>query len=146
MTDDVEGWHSVDQYPDARQVPGIVVYRWEAPLFFANAGIFRKQVRELVRDREPRWIVLQCEAITDVDVTAAAMLSQLDNELNAAGRPPRVRRAPRPATGSRRPLRPARDARPRPLLPDARHRHRRRQREAAATSNPMDGGETLERL
>ncbi len=85
MTDDIEGWHSLDQYPDARQIPGIVVYRWEAPLFFANAGIFRKQVRELVRDRQPRWVVLQCEAITDVDVTAAAMLKQLDDELNAAG-------------------------------------------------------------
>ena len=85
MTDDVEGWHSVDQYPSARQIPGIVVYRWEAPLFFANAGIFRKQVRDLVRDRQPQFIVLQCEAITDVDVTAAAMLRQLDTELNAAG-------------------------------------------------------------
>ncbi len=85
MSDDVEGWHSVDQYPSARQVPGIVVYRWEAPLFFANAGIFRSQVRDLVRDRQPRFIVLQCEAITDVDVTAAAMLRQLDTELNAAG-------------------------------------------------------------
>ena len=85
MTDDIEGWHSLDQYPEARQIPGIVVYRWEAPLFFANAGIFRKQVRELVRDRQPRWVVLQCEAITDVDVTAAAMLKQLDDELNAAG-------------------------------------------------------------
>ena len=85
MTDDIEGWHSLDQYPDARQIPGVVVYRWEAPLFFANAGIFRKQVRELVRDRQPRWVVLQCEAITDVDVTAAAMLKQLDDELNAVG-------------------------------------------------------------
>jgi len=61
------------------------VYRWEAPLFFANAGAFRLQIRKLVRDREPRWVVLQCEAITDVDVTAAEMLEQLDNELNAAG-------------------------------------------------------------
>jgi len=85
MTDDVEGWHSLDQYPAARQIPGIVVYRWEAPLFFANAGIFRKQVRALARDRQPRFVVLQCEAITDVDVTAAAMLRQLDSELNAAG-------------------------------------------------------------
>ena len=68
-----------------REVPGIVVYRWEAPLFFANAGIFRRQVRELVRERQPGWVVLQCEAITDVDVTAAEMLEQLDNELNAAG-------------------------------------------------------------
>lgn len=85
IADDVEGWHSLDQYPAARQIPGIVVYRWEAPLFFANAGIFRKQVRDLARDRRPDFIVLQCEAITDVDVTAAQMLRQLDTELNAAG-------------------------------------------------------------
>jgi high affinity sulfate transporter 1 len=83
--DDVEGWHDVSTQPDAKQIPGIVVYRWEAPLFFANAGSFRQQIRKLVRAHRPRWVVLQCEAITDVDVTAAEMLEQLDNELNAAG-------------------------------------------------------------
>jgi MFS superfamily sulfate permease-like transporter len=62
-----------------------VVFRWEAPLFFANAGIFAQQVRELVQERRPRWVVLQCEAITDIDVTAAGMLERLDNELNAKG-------------------------------------------------------------
>ena len=62
-----------------------MVFRWEAPLFFANAGIFRQQVRQLVRERQPRWVVLQCEAITDIDVTAADMLEQLDEELNAQG-------------------------------------------------------------
>ena len=61
------------------------MYRWEAPLFFANAGAFRTEVRELVRDRRPGWVVLQCEAITDIDVSAAAMLEQLDRELNAKG-------------------------------------------------------------
>ncbi len=79
------GWHSLRSNPDARELPGIVVFRWEAPLFFANAGIFRQQIRELVREKEPDWVVLQCEAITDVDVTAAEMLEQLDNELNASG-------------------------------------------------------------
>jgi len=83
--DDVEGWHDVSDQPDAKQIPGIVVYRWEAPLFFANAGSFRQQIRKLVREHRPRWVVLQCEAVTDVDVTAAEMLEQLDNELNAAG-------------------------------------------------------------
>jgi MFS superfamily sulfate permease-like transporter len=80
--DGVDGWHSIDQYPGAHEVPGVVVYRWEAPLFFANAGAFREQIRRLARDRGPGWIVLQCEAITDVDVTAAATLEQLDIELN----------------------------------------------------------------
>ncbi len=64
---------------------GVLVFRWEAPLFFANAGMFRQQIRHLVRERQPRWVVLQCEAVTDIDVTAAGVLEQLDNELDAAG-------------------------------------------------------------
>ena len=79
------GWHDIKAYPNSEELPGIVIYRWEAPLFFANAGIFRQSVRQLVREREPAWVILQCEAITDVDMTAAEMLEQLDNELNAAG-------------------------------------------------------------
>ncbi len=81
----LDGWHGVDAYPDARQIPGVVVFRWEAPLFFANAGEFRQQIRHLVREQRPDWVVLQCEAVTDVDVTAAEVLKQLDIELNAAG-------------------------------------------------------------
>jgi MFS superfamily sulfate permease-like transporter len=81
----LSGWHSIDAYPDAVQRDDIVVYRWEAPLFFANAGAFRHIIRHLVHERRPAWVVLQCEAITDVDVTAAAMLEQLDHELNDAG-------------------------------------------------------------
>ena len=81
----LDGWHSVRRFTEAEQLPGIVVYRWEAPLFFANSGIFRQQVRRLVRRRKPLWLVLQCEAITDVDVTAADMLERLDRELNEQG-------------------------------------------------------------
>ncbi len=79
------GWHSTRVYPEARELPGIVVFRWEAPLFFANSGQFRDQVRALVRERRPGWVVLQCEAVTDIDVTAADMLRDLDEELNAQG-------------------------------------------------------------
>jgi len=81
----LDGWHDLERYPEAEEVAGVVVFRWEAPLFFANAGIFRQQVRRLVRRRKPRWIVLQCEAITDIDVTAADVLEQLDRELNGQG-------------------------------------------------------------
>jgi high affinity sulfate transporter 1 len=81
----VDGWHSLDDHPGASELDGVVVYRWEAPLFFANAGAFRNQIRHLVHERRPRWVVLQCEAITDIDVTAAQMLQQLDTELNADG-------------------------------------------------------------
>ncbi|HNO45473.1 MAG TPA: SulP family inorganic anion transporter [Microthrixaceae bacterium] len=79
------GWHAVSVHPEGRQVGGIVVFRWEAPLFFANAGQFRDQVRALVRDSSPAYVVLQCEAVTDIDVTAAEVLKDLDEELNAKG-------------------------------------------------------------
>ena len=85
LVDDVGGWHNTSRYPSAREIPGVVVYRWEAPLFFANCAGFRTQIRELVRDRNPAWVVVQCEAITDIDVSAAKMLEQLDRELNDRG-------------------------------------------------------------
>jgi len=83
--DGLDGWHSITVYRDASEIPNIVVYRWEAPLFFANAGQFRQQIRKLVRERDPAWVVIQCEAITDIDVTAAEMLERLDLELNDKG-------------------------------------------------------------
>jgi MFS superfamily sulfate permease-like transporter len=81
-----DGWHSA-RGSDAGTPPppGVLIFRWEAPLFFANSGMFRQRLRHLVREHRPRWIVLQCEAITDVDVTAAEMLERLDLELNADG-------------------------------------------------------------
>jgi high affinity sulfate transporter 1 len=78
-------WHSIEAAPEAVEEEGIVVYRWEAPLFFANAGMFRQRIRRLVRHRRPGWVVLQCEAITDIDVTAADVLRDLDHELNGQG-------------------------------------------------------------
>ncbi len=53
QTADSEGWHSIDELPGAQELPGIVVYRWEAPLFFANAGTFRQQIRRLVQRSHP---------------------------------------------------------------------------------------------
>jgi high affinity sulfate transporter 1 len=81
----LDSWHGIDAYPDAAQVPGVVVFRWEAPLFFANAGMFRQEVRRLVNSSNANWIVVQCEAITGIDVTAADMLERLDTELNQRG-------------------------------------------------------------
>jgi high affinity sulfate transporter 1 len=78
-------WHGVDDRADAEELPGVLVFRWEAPLFFANAGIFRQQVQSLARAKQARWVVLQCEAVTDIDVTAAAMLEQTDVQLNEQG-------------------------------------------------------------
>jgi len=83
--DALGGWHNVARYPDARELPGIVVFRWEAPLFFANSSSFRNQIRRIVKTRDVRWVVVQSEAITDLDVSAAEMLEQFDQELNAQG-------------------------------------------------------------
>ena len=78
-------WHSVHSGMELTELPGILVYRWEAPLFFANSGIFRDAVRELVVEKNARWVVLQCEAVTDIDVTAAEMLEHADKQLNDRG-------------------------------------------------------------
>jgi high affinity sulfate transporter 1 len=82
----VPGYRDVDSYPDAEQLPGCVLFRFDAPLFFANARTFRDQVRRLAKSEPaPRWIVVAAEPITDVDTTAADMLEDLDKALNAKG-------------------------------------------------------------
>ena len=84
---DVPGWHDIRRYPDAEQVPGLLIIRWSAPLFFANANQFRDLIRELVKAAAPppSWVLVAAEPITDIDTTAGAMLADLDLELNAAG-------------------------------------------------------------
>jgi high affinity sulfate transporter 1 len=85
--DGVKGYHDLTYYPEARQVPGLVLYRFDAPLFFANADVFRDRIRERIASAEQpvRWVVVAAEPITDVDTTAAAMLDALEAELAAAG-------------------------------------------------------------
>ena len=80
------GQHDRAQHPEAEQLPGLVIFRFDAPLFFANARTFRDQIRLLAAtDPRPLWIVIAAEPITDVDTTAADMLADLDEELNTAG-------------------------------------------------------------
>ena len=83
----VAGYHDLERYPEARQVPGLVVLRWDAPLFFANAGLFRDRVRQLVAGTHPApsWLVVAAEPVTDLDATAADVLLALDQELRARG-------------------------------------------------------------
>ena len=84
--DGLPGYHDVHSYPDAGQLPGLVIYRFDAPLFFANATSFRDEVLRLARtDPPPSWILVAAEPITDVDTTAADVLEQLDETLNAQG-------------------------------------------------------------
>ena len=80
------GYHDRQLHPDAEEPPGLVIFRFDAPLFFANARTFRDQIRHLAAGHpSPRWIVIAAEPITDVDTTAADMLANLDEELNAEG-------------------------------------------------------------
>jgi MFS superfamily sulfate permease-like transporter len=82
----LKGYHDVRSYPEARQLPGLVIYRFDAPLFFANVKTFRDQVRRLARaDPPPSWIVIAAEPVTDVDTTASDVLTELDQELSAQG-------------------------------------------------------------
>ena len=82
----LEGYHDVRAHPDARHLPGLVIFRFDGPLFFANATTFRDEIRRLARsDPRPTWIVIAAEPMTDVDTTASDMLEELDEALNAQG-------------------------------------------------------------
>ncbi len=84
--DGVKGYHDITRYPNARLVPGLVLLRWDAPLFFANAELFHNRVLEAAANSPTpvRWIVVAAEPVTSVDVTAADMIAELDDKLNAA--------------------------------------------------------------
>jgi len=80
------GHHDRQQHPNAEELPGLVIFRFDAPLFFANTRTFRDQIRRLAAtEPRPRWILIAAEPMTDVDTTAADMLADLDEELNANG-------------------------------------------------------------
>src|SRR5215813_937112 len=82
----LEGYHDTRSYPGASQLPGLVIYRFDAPLLFANAKRFRDEVSGLAAaDPPPRWIVIAAEPVTDVDTTASDVLEELDEALNSRG-------------------------------------------------------------
>jgi high affinity sulfate transporter 1 len=83
--DNLKGYHDTERHPDARRIPGLVLYRFDAPLFFANADYFRERIRALARADDARWIVVAAEPITDIDATAGETLLDLNEELRAAG-------------------------------------------------------------
>ena len=83
----VRGYHDVSRYPQARRVPGLVLFRWDAPLFFANSELFRQRLsRALAASPTPvRRIVVAAEPVTSIDITSADMLRELEAALRAAG-------------------------------------------------------------
>ncbi|MDX2909566.1 SulP family inorganic anion transporter [Streptomyces griseiscabiei] len=82
----LEGYHDIRSHPGAGRLPGLVIYRFDAPLFFANAKAFRDEINRLAgADPRPTWIVIAAEPMTDVDTTASDVLEELDEALNARG-------------------------------------------------------------
>ena len=83
----VKGYHDIKRYPDARRIPGLVLFRWDAPLFFANAEFFKERVLDAVATSPTpvRWLVVAAEPVTSVDVTAGDTLAELDELLHAQG-------------------------------------------------------------
>ncbi len=85
--EDVRGYHDIKRYPHATRIPGLVLFRWDAPLFFANAELFQERVLEAV-DESPtpvRRVVVAAEPVTSVDVTSADMLRELIRILGERG-------------------------------------------------------------
>ncbi|TBW12963.1 STAS domain-containing protein [Azotobacter chroococcum subsp. isscasi] len=83
----VRGYHDVQRYPDARRVPGLVLFRWDAPLFFANAELFQQRILQAIEESPTpvRRVVVAAEPVTSVDVTSADMLGELGGKLHKRG-------------------------------------------------------------
>jgi MFS superfamily sulfate permease-like transporter len=84
--DGVKGYHDVTRYAEARRIPGLVLFRWDAPLFFANAEQFRTSVLAAAAESPTpvQWVVVAAEPVTSVDITAADMVTELETDLRQA--------------------------------------------------------------
>ncbi|MFC4526114.1 sulfate permease [Dyella halodurans] len=85
--DGIRGYHDIKRYPEARLIPGLVLFRWDAPLFFANAELFHQRVLEAVAQAPTRVrrITVAAEPVTSIDVTSADMLAELEQALRESG-------------------------------------------------------------
>lgn len=82
--DGLKGYHDIVRHPEGRQIPGLVIFRWDAPLFFANQDMFRHDVQQaIIHSNTPvHWLLIAAEPITDIDITAADMLQELEENLH----------------------------------------------------------------
>jgi high affinity sulfate transporter 1 len=85
--DGVRGYHDITRYPAARRIPGLVLFRWDAPLFFANAELFHQRVLDAIAESPTpvRRIIVTAEPVTSIDVTSADMLAELEHTLTESG-------------------------------------------------------------
>lgn len=85
--DGMKGYHDIGRYPEARRIPGLVLFRWDAPLFFANAESFEDCVMAATANSPSpvKWVIVAAEPMTNIDVTAADAVLQLKRRLEASG-------------------------------------------------------------
>ena len=85
--DGVRGYHDIKRYPAARRIPGLVLFRWDAPLFFANAELFHQRIVDAIAESPTpvRRIIVTAEPVTSIDVTSADMLAELERTLTESG-------------------------------------------------------------
>ena len=85
--DGIRGYHDITRYPAARRIPGLVLFRWDAPLFFANAELFHQRIRDAIAESPTpvRRIIVTAEPVTSIDVTSADMLAELAQSLTESG-------------------------------------------------------------
>ncbi len=85
--DGMKGYHDITRYPEAKRIPGLVLFRWDASLFFANAEVFHEHVLQAIADAPTptQWIIVAAEPVTDIDSTAAEMLWALDDDMEKLG-------------------------------------------------------------
>nr|WP_283938343.1 SulP family inorganic anion transporter [Sphingomonas brevis] len=82
---DVDGYHDMTRYPDAQRIAGLLLFRWDAPLFFANAELFNQRIQDAIAASPTpvRRVVVAAAPITSIDVTSADSLADLDEMLKA---------------------------------------------------------------
>lgn len=86
-TPGLDGYHDIEDYPESERAPGLLIYRFDGPLFFANTSRFKSRVIGLAEAQDPplRWFILDAEAITDVDSTALEALEDVRRHLTGQG-------------------------------------------------------------
>lgn len=79
------GYHDIERHPEALQIPGLIIFRFDAPIFFANAEHFQRRIASVIREAETRvhWVIIAAEPVTDIDTTAAETLREILDEFEA---------------------------------------------------------------
>lgn len=85
--DKLRGYHDIERHPEAAQIPGLLIFRFDAPMFFANAQHFQRRIAHAIRAAETpvRWVVVAAEPVADIDTTAADTLTEILDEFDRRG-------------------------------------------------------------